>query len=1015
MSLNTTPKQISALPPIIGGPIVRRVEPNLVGIWVALKSAATIELTVWQGVITHDDIDQPLVQKVEQDTVQIGKHLHVAVVTLKLRNENTLQPGSAYSYNMKFTWKEDNSVDDFQSLHLLDADPSDFNRTAISYEVDQLPSFVLPPRELKDLKILHGSCRNNANQYEDALAWVDDFIENDLTNPTGRPHQLFLSGDQIYADSVLGNLLHNLTEWGNILLDNKETLRTEWEDPETGANRFEANTTNFPSFYRHRLVDSEARLTGSKSNHLLSFGEFASMYLSVWSDILWDVDNLPNFEEVFNMATSLPESYGAIFRRNLTDERNEPALLFNEDLMKVTLQFLYETLTDAEKRKTVLTERQTAENFDKGFEELNQFKEGLKELEELEDPVKDFEVFFDYLKGLLGGLYGKNEVEIEKEDGTKVKTFEKYATYDNRAKTLHRTLPKVRRALANISTYMMFDDHEISDDWNLNPAWRDRVHSSPLGRAVVRNGLMSYALFQDWGNRPGQYIKQGYLIELNTSLESELENIQLTDTLKNAFAAEGITLNQEKVTINKLADEEWLLEDSGSKDSFIIRKYEEPDGSEVLKVLGNPHAYLLSQIAELFKPENTGPNVAAENTIDWLLGIDHHHRVKVTFSGRYELPKNRSPLIKWHYTAKGPKHKVLVIDNRTRRSFVSFAGAPGNLDVNGMNDLIPSNPSPKEDEVLFVVAPLPVLGPSVLDELIAPLAYKAFDFIGFLTDNENVRSGMKGTNPDAIEAWSFDPESLEELLKRLAPFKKIVFLSGDVHYASSQSMFYWTKEATKPSCFAQLTSSGLRNVMPSYIQIVAQRLPTASKVVRRNLKAERMGWNSNDPPPLTFTDESKVSAFLKHKLRKSPVLISTYGWPEGTNTAEPPDWSWRLKNILDLRSEEDRPELTRLESLPEGTVDKTIDALRAIATRHIHQAKKVNYTRQILFKSNIGMLGFEKDDVENILYVTHRLHAVPFEADPETPLESRDPEEQRQVYCLHKIPLDGPNEEKPNF
>ena len=105
-----------------------------------------------------------------------------------------------------------------------------------------------------------------------------------------------------------------------------------------------------------------------------------------------------------------------------------------------------------------------------------------------------------------------------------------------------------------------------------------------------------------------------------------------------------------------------------------------------------------------------------------------------------------------------------------------------------MKDLIPENPTPKEDEVLFVVAPLPVLGPPALDELVAPIAYKTFDLIAHFGEDENVKSGMKGTHPDAIEAWTFDPVSQEELLKRLAPFKKVILLSGDVHYSSSQRL-----------------------------------------------------------------------------------------------------------------------------------------------------------------------------------------------------------------------------------
>jgi hypothetical protein len=66
-------------------------------------------------------------------------------------------------------------------------------------------------------------------------------------------------------------------------------------------------------------------------------------------------------------------------------------------------------------------------------------------------------------------------------------------------------LPKVRRALANVATYMTFDDHEVTDDWNLNPVWTDRVMTSPFGRAIVRNGLLAFAIFQAWGNDPKKY------------------------------------------------------------------------------------------------------------------------------------------------------------------------------------------------------------------------------------------------------------------------------------------------------------------------------------------------------------------------------------------------------------------------------------------------------------------------------------------------------------------------------
>src|SRR6185503_7618579 len=66
-------------------------------------------------------------------------------------------------------------------------------------------------------------------------------------------------------------------------------------------------------------------------------------------------------------------------------------------------------------------------------------------------------------------------------------------------------LPAVQRALANIPVYMIFDDHEVSDDWNLNRKWRDNVERSALGRRLLTNALIAYWLCQGWGNDPARF------------------------------------------------------------------------------------------------------------------------------------------------------------------------------------------------------------------------------------------------------------------------------------------------------------------------------------------------------------------------------------------------------------------------------------------------------------------------------------------------------------------------------
>jgi len=62
-----------------------------------------------------------------------------------------------------------------------------------------------------------------------------------------------------------------------------------------------------------------------------------------------------------------------------------------------------------------------------------------------------------------------------------------------------------RRVMANISTYMMFDDHEISDDWNLTEKNQIQFRTNPLSKRIQANGLAAYWACQGWGNNPSAF------------------------------------------------------------------------------------------------------------------------------------------------------------------------------------------------------------------------------------------------------------------------------------------------------------------------------------------------------------------------------------------------------------------------------------------------------------------------------------------------------------------------------
>ncbi len=66
-------------------------------------------------------------------------------------------------------------------------------------------------------------------------------------------------------------------------------------------------------------------------------------------------------------------------------------------------------------------------------------------------------------------------------------------------------LNDVQQLFAHIPTYMIFDDHDITDDWNLTIGWENAVNGHPLAAQVIGNGLMGYFLCQGWGNNPEQF------------------------------------------------------------------------------------------------------------------------------------------------------------------------------------------------------------------------------------------------------------------------------------------------------------------------------------------------------------------------------------------------------------------------------------------------------------------------------------------------------------------------------
>lgn len=68
-----------------------------------------------------------------------------------------------------------------------------------------------------------------------------------------------------------------------------------------------------------------------------------------------------------------------------------------------------------------------------------------------------------------------------------------------------RGLPRVRRLLAHVPVYMIFDDHDVTDDWNLTRGWEEAAYGNAFSRGIIGNALAGYWLCQGWGNQSGQF------------------------------------------------------------------------------------------------------------------------------------------------------------------------------------------------------------------------------------------------------------------------------------------------------------------------------------------------------------------------------------------------------------------------------------------------------------------------------------------------------------------------------
>ncbi|NVK41669.1 MAG: alkaline phosphatase family protein [Oceanospirillaceae bacterium] len=79
------------------------------------------------------------------------------------------------------------------------------------------------------------------------------------------------------------------------------------------------------------------------------------------------------------------------------------------------------------------------------------------------------------------------------------------ALYERERKSLESFaagLPAVQRLMAQVPVSMIFDDHDVTDDWNLTAGWEQAAYGHPFSRRIIGNAMLGYWLCQGWGNEP---------------------------------------------------------------------------------------------------------------------------------------------------------------------------------------------------------------------------------------------------------------------------------------------------------------------------------------------------------------------------------------------------------------------------------------------------------------------------------------------------------------------------------
>jgi hypothetical protein len=437
---------------IICGPILRRVEPTAVSVWVALSAPDVVTLTVQNDAAvvatSAPTAAIPLGQAPVMDSTLMVGHLFVALVTAAPPSASPFAPEKTYTYDLAFTTKPS-----------FAAALGESTLSAISYLPSSSapqPSFSLPPQTLSEVNIAHASCRKARGESVDAFPVLDSVMTKAGNVASGfasnRIHQLILTGDQLYCDDIAPQFLAMCIDAAGWLMGDKKEKRPANIGPLAQTYTVGSTVTSW------RTLDWDTH--GWSSGYTETFP--------------WDID-----DPWPGVGARGPHMFGAGFtvtapEREMSDPLSKPIAMAGPP-----------------------------PGPGDGTVKAADYSAAANHLMLLG------EFYSCYLLSWSPALWPPAVTASDLPFSELTDNWDK-ANADRLA-SFGRGLQAVRRVLANVPTYMILDDHDVTDDWFMNREWCNRVLSQQgdtLGRRVIRNALIAYAVFQAWGNTPDQFAGQ---------------------------------------------------------------------------------------------------------------------------------------------------------------------------------------------------------------------------------------------------------------------------------------------------------------------------------------------------------------------------------------------------------------------------------------------------------------------------------------------------------------------------